>query len=206
MNFTAADFKSLVVPIALALVLAAAGGALIWYVNQQVALGKARFAAVRTERTQAREKLARISEEEREVNERIEVYRQLRDLHIIGRERRLDWADSIQRIRLDREMLDVKYRIEPQKVLASIPAKPGRVIFNVSSMKVDLALLHEGDLLGFLDDLRNAGNAYVSVRRCAINRSGAAAPPTGASILTPRLRAECQIDLITVMDSGAKGG
>jgi hypothetical protein len=205
MNFTAADFRSLIVPIALALVLAGAGGSLIWYVNQQVAGSKARFAAVKTERTQAREKLARISEEEREVKERIEVYRQLRDLHIIGRERRLDWADSIQRIRLGREMLDVRYRIEPQKVLTSIPGKPGRVIFNVSSMKVDLALLHEGDLLGFLDDLRNAGNAYVSVRRCTITRAGAAAPPAGASVLTPRLRADCQIDLITVMDAGAKG-
>jgi len=205
MNFTAADFKGLIVPLSLALILAASGAALIWYVNQQLVISKARFTAVKNERVQAREKLARISEEEREVKEKIEVYRQLRDLHIIGKERRLDWADSIQRIRLEREMLDVRYRIEPQKVLTSIPAKPGKVDFNVSSMKLELALLHEGDLLGFLDDLRNAGNAYVSVRHCAITRSGAAAPPTGASVLTPRLRAECQIDLITVMDAGAKG-
>ena len=205
MNFTAADFKGLIVPLSLALILAASGGALIWYVNQQLVISKARITAVKNERVQAREKLARISEEEREVKERIEVYRQLRDLHIIGKERRLDWADSIQRIRLGREMLDVRYRIEPQKVLTSIPAKPGKVDFNVSTMKLELALLHEGDLLGFLDDLRNAGNAYVSVRNCAITRSGAAAPPTGVSVLTPRLRAECQIDLITIMDAGAKG-
>jgi len=205
MNFTAADFKGLIVPLSLALILAASGAALIWYVNQQLVISKARFTAVKNERVQAREKLARISEEEREVKERIEVYRQLRDLHIIGKERRLDWADSIQRIRLGREMLDVRYRIEPQKVLTSIQGKPGKVDFNVSSMRLELALLHEGDLLGFLDDLRDAGNAYVSVRRCAITRSGTGAPPPGASVLTPRLRAECQIDLITVMDAGAKG-
>lgn len=204
MTFTAADFKRLIVPIVLALVLAGAGGALIWHANQQLTTEKARLVAVKNERTQARERLARISEEEREVKERIEVYRRLRDLHIIGRERRLDWADSIQRIRLEREMLDVRYRIEPQKVLTSIPAKPGKVDFNVSSMRLELALLHEGDLLGFLDDLRQAGNAYVSVRRCAISRSGSTAP-AGAPVLTPRLRAECQIDLITVMDAGAKG-
>ncbi len=204
MNFTAADFRKLALPIALALILAGAGAALIWFVNRQLIVANSKFAAVRTEKTQAREKLARISEEEREVKERIEVYRRLRELNIIGKERRLDWADSIQRIRLSREMLDVRYRIEPQKVLASIAGKPGKVDFNVSSMKLELALLHEGDLLGFLDDLRGAGNAYVSVRRCAITRSGSGAPPPGASILTPRLRAECQIDLITVMDAGAK--
>lgn len=204
MNFTAADFKKLLLPIALASILIGAGAALVWFVNRQLVVTNARFAAVKVERTQARERLARISEEEREVAERIEVYRKLRELNIIGKERRLDWADSIQRIRLDREMLDVRYRIEPQKVLSSIQAKPGKVEFNVSSMKLELALLHEGDLLGFLEDLRESGNAYVSVRRCAISRSGAGASPSGASILTPRLRAECQIDLITVLDAGAK--
>ena len=204
MNFTAADFRKLILPIALATILAGAGAALIWFVNKQLLSENARLGVVKTERAQARERLARISEEEREVKERIEVYRRLRDLHIIGKERRLDWADSIQRIRLSREMLDVRYRIEPQKVMISIPAKPGKVDFNVSSMKLDLALLHEGDLLGFLDDLRDAGNAYVSVRRCAITRASSGASPTGVSILTPRLRAECQIDLITVMDAGAK--
>lgn len=204
MNFVASDFKKLVLPFAIALVLAGAGAALIVFVNQQVVASNARFKAVNSERQQARERLARISEEEREVAERIEVYRRLRDLNIIGKERRLDWADSIQRIRLAREMLDVRYRIDPQKVLTSIQGKPGKVDFNVSTMRLELALLHEGDLLGFLDDLREAGNAYVSVRRCDITRSGSAAPPTGSSVLTPRLRAECQIDLITVIDAGAK--
>lgn len=203
MNFTAADFKKLSLPLAMALALAAAGAALIWYVNLQLVIANARFAAVKNDRAQAKKKLARISEEEREVKERITVYRRLKDLHIIGEERRLDWVDSIQRIRVNRELLDVRYRIEPRKILRSIPAKPGTVDFNTSTMKLELALLHEGDLLAFLDDLRDAGNAYVAVRQCTVQRSGSAAPP-GAPTLTPRLRAECQIDLITVLDAGAK--
>lgn len=204
MNFTAAEFRKLVIPIAIAIFLTGAGAALIWYSNQQLVASNKIFTDVKRDRTQARERLARISEEEREVKERIEVYRRLRELHIIGKERRLDWADAIQRIRVQREMLDVRYRIEPQKVMVSIPAKPGKVDFNVSAMRLELALLHEGDLLTFLDDLRDAGNAYVSVRRCVITRSGAAASVTATPTLTPRLRAECQIDLITVMDAGAK--
>ena len=204
MNFVAADFKKLILPVATALILAGAGAALILYVNRQLIIDHARFSTVRNDRVQAREKLARISEEEREVKERIEVYRRLRDLHIIGKERRLDWADAIKRIRINREMLDVRYRIDPQKLLVSITGKPGKVDFNVSAMKLELALLHEGDLLGFLDDLRDAGNAYVSVRRCTLVRSGPAAVQAGIPTLTPRLRAECEIDLITVMDAGAK--
>ena len=68
-------------------------------------------------------------------------------------------------------------------------------------MNVQLDLLHEEDLLRFLSDLRNSGNAYYSVRVCDVRRTGQAA--TGTTI-TPRLRASCQIDLITVLDRGAK--
>lgn len=204
MNFTAAELRKLIIPVVVALLLIGAGAALIWSSNGSLVSANSAFSAAKKDRVQAKERLARISEEEREVKERIEVYRRLRDLHIIGKERRLDWADAIQRIRVQREMLDVRYRIEPQKVLISIQGKPGKVDFNVSAMRLELALLHEGDLLGFLDDLRDAGNAYISVRRCNITRSGNAASPTATPTLTPRLRAECQVDLITVMDAGAK--
>jgi hypothetical protein len=68
-------------------------------------------------------------------------------------------------------------------------------------MKVDIALLHENDLLNFLRDLRDSGNAYYSVRSCQVTRTGTAA--TGASIV-PRLRAICEIDLITILDRAAK--
>jgi hypothetical protein len=204
MNLIPADFRKLILPLAIALALAAAGTALIVFVKRQQVIDNARLVSAKKDRAQAREKLARISEEEREVKERIELYRRLRDLHIIGKERRLDWADAIQRIRVNREMLDVRYKIEPQKVLVSIPGKVGKVDFNVSSMKLELALLHEGDLLQFLNDLRDSGNAYVSVRRCAINRSGPSAPGAGTPIPTARLKAECQIDMITVLDTGAK--
>ena len=84
---------------------------------------------------------------------------------------------------------------------AWLAGKPAGVEFYASAMKVDIALLHEGDLLGFLRELRDSGNAYYSVKRCAINRTGTA--PTGASIM-PRLRAECEIDLITIVDRAAK--
>jgi len=204
LNFTVADIKKLLLPLTMAATLIAAGAVLIGFIGRQLADANVKFAAVKNERVQARERLARISEEEREVKERIEVYRRLRDLHVIGKERRLDWVDAIQRIRTSREMLDVRYVIEPQKLLTSLPGKPGTVDFHSSTMRLELALLHEGDLLGFLDDLRDAGNAYVSVRRCNVTKSNTGAIPPGAVTLTPRLWAECLIDLITVMDAGAK--
>jgi hypothetical protein len=201
MNFTAQEWKKLAAPFIVALLLLALGAGAIWHARQAAQKEALLLVAARAERQQAREKLDRIAEEEREVKEKIEVYRRLKDLGIIGDERRLAWVDAMARIRASRELLDLRYLVERQKLLYSVAGKPAGVDFNSSTMKVELALLHEGDLMGFLADLRNSGNAYYSVQKCAITRTGAAS--TGAN-LVPRLRASCAVDLITILDRAAK--
>ena len=201
MNFSAQELKKLAVPLALLLALLAAGGGLIYWMQQQQRAAAQQLAAARTERAQARERLTRIAEEEKEVKDKLEVYRRLRSLHILGEEQRLEWADAMTRIRTSRELLDLRYTVERQRTLVSVPGKPANVDFFASTMKVDIALLHEGDLLAFLRDLRESGNAYYSVTRCLITRTGTA--PTGLSIV-PRLRGDCDIDLITIIDRAAK--
>ncbi len=119
----------------------------------------------------------------------------------LGEERRLEWADAITRIRTQRELLDLRYSVERQRLLSSAAGKPGNVDFYASTMKVELALLHEEDLLRFLADLRQSGNAFYAVKKCALARTGQAV--TGAT-MTPRLRADCEIDLVTVIDRAAK--
>jgi hypothetical protein len=200
-RFTPEELKKLAAPALLALALLAAGAALIWAGDRALAAAKRQQAAAEAQRKQAAERLARISEEEREVSQKLDVYRRLQALNILGEERRLEWADAITRIRTQRELLDLSYRVERQKLLVSAPGKPGNVDLFASTMKVQLALLHEGDLVRFLADLRESGNAYYAVKRCTLTRTGQAA--TGTSI-TPRLRAECEIDLVTMIDRAAK--
>lgn len=201
MNFSLQEARKLALPVLACMLLVGLGAWLI--VSAQEVLGRTRqeLAVAQTQRAEANQRLARIAEEEREVNEKLAVYRRLKALHIIGPERRLEWADTMSRIRTSRELLDLRYQVERQQLLASVPGKPANVDFYSSTMKVDLALLHEGDLLRFLRDLRQSGNAYYSIRRCSIARAGQV--PTGVSIV-PRLRANCDIDLITILDRAAK--
>jgi len=201
MNFSAAELKKLAAPLALLLAMLAAGAGLIYWTQQEQRFAEQQLEGARAERAQARERLMRIAEEEKEVNDKLAVYRKLKSLHILGEEQRLEWADAMTRIRTQRELLDLRYIVERQRLLSSIPGKPANVDFLASTMKVNIALLHEGDLLGFLRDLRDSGNAYYSIRRCAITRTDSA--PTGLSIV-PRLRADCDIDLITILDRAAK--
>jgi hypothetical protein len=201
-TFNSEELRKLALPALIGLALLAAGGGLIWTATQSFRAAQGELSAAQAERAQNGQRLSRIAEEEREVKEKLEVYQNLKRLNIIGEERRLEWADAMNRIRTQRELLDLRYRVERQKLLVSLPGNPGSVDFFASTMRVDLALLHEDDLIRFLADLRNSGNAYYSMKRCAIARTGQAAA-TGTTI-APRLRADCEIDLITVLDRAAK--
>ena len=201
MNLTREEWRKLALPLVAAVVLLGAGLALIVSAGASRAGAQRQLTQAQDERKQNTERLARIAEEEREVSEKLDVYKQLKRLNILGEERRLEWADAITRIRTERELLDLSYRVERQKLLKSLPGKPGSVDFYASTMNVTLDLLHEEDLLRFLGDLRNSGNAYFVVKACNVQRTGLAA--TGTTI-TPRLRAQCEIDLVTVVDRGAK--
>jgi len=200
-TLSARELRQLALPLLACVALLAAGGALIaWTETGRIAEERA-LAEARMERARAKERLMRIAEEEREVKEKLEVYRRLKDLGILGEEQRLEWADAMARIRTERELPDLRYRVERQRMLKSVAGKPANVDFYASTMRVELALLHEGDLLRFLSDLRASGNAYYAVRNCSLSRTGA---PAAASGLAPRLRAECEIDLITILDRAAK--
>jgi hypothetical protein len=200
-NVARAELKQLLAPALIALVLALGGTALVWKAGEARAQAQRLLAAAQAERRQSVERLNRIAEEEREVSDKLNVYQRLKQLNIIGEEQRLEWAETMTRIRRERELLDLRYSVDRQRLLASLPGKPASVDFFASSMKLDLALLHEEDLLRFLTDLRNSGNAFYSVKRCALTRTGQA---VGATTMSPRLRAECEIDLITVVDRAAK--
>ncbi|HSD41988.1 MAG TPA: hypothetical protein VLD36_08975 [Burkholderiales bacterium] len=195
--------QRLVVPGIVAVALAAAGATAVFLVQQVVQKTDAEQKAAAAERQNAQNRLARATEEEREIRERLVDYRKLRDRGLIGDEQRLEWVERIVEIKSRRKLFDLKYSIEPQRA-AEYPgiAGAGDVEFMVSSMKVDIALLHEEDLFRFLEDLRSALNSHVLVRSCTmlrIDRGGS------ERAVGPRLRADCAIDLVTIRDSKAKG-
>ena len=201
MNLTARELRLLALPLAAFVLLVVAGAWLVFWANDRSAAEARILAQARADRSRAKERLLRIAEEEREVREKLKVYQQLKTLGILGEEQRLEWADSMKRIRAELELPDLRYRVERQRPLVSVPGKPGSVDFYASTMRVDLALLHEGDLFSFLWALRASGKAYYAVRRCVVTRTG---QPVSVPTLAPRLRADCEIDLITILDGGAK--
>ena len=72
-----------------------------------------------------------------------------------------------------------------------------------STMKLDMDLLHEEDLLTLLSGLKQQTAPFI-IRECEINR------PIGskinASLLTNNAKARCEIDWITLREPSKGGG
>jgi hypothetical protein len=198
MNVTRDDLKRLRMPLAMAIVLLVLGAASV--IASGYYLDEARTAqgATRLTRVAAQERVLRVAEEEREIRDDLVYYEQMRQRGIVGEQSRLDWIESITRIKNDRKLFEIRYNFEAQKPLDYPGLAPtGAADFVVSRLKLDMLLLHEGDLLNFLADLQAGIKAYVSVRNCTVTRIERGAAP-GTTTLQPRLRAECQVDLISV--------
>jgi hypothetical protein len=190
--------QRLALPAVVALLLIAGGATAVVITSELLKQTHAEERAAATERQSAQQKFARATDEEREIRETLVDYHKLLARGVIGEEQRLDWVDRIRDIKTARKLFDVKYSIDPQRPV-DYPGigGAGEVQFLASPMKVELSLLHEEDLFRFIGDLRNALSAHVVVRSCNIQRQERTAVDRG---MTPKLRASCDIDLVTVRD------
>jgi hypothetical protein len=200
MNIRRDDLKRLRVTAIAAALLTALGIAAIAISDYYLKAAADARDAAKSQRSAAQERVSKVSEEEREIRESLVFYQQMQQQGMTGQENRLDWIDAIAKIKSERKLFEIKYNIEAQKPLDYPGVTTTKSAdFLVSRMKLDMLLLHEEDLINFLSDLRSAGRFHVSVRHCSLTRieRGTIAP---GQALFPRLRSECQIDLITLQE------
>lgn len=155
------------------------------------------FRQAQAELSESRSRLARVQDDEREIRAKIDRYREIIDRGRTKPERRLDWLETLRRIKEQRRLLGMEYEIAPQRPLDPKALISGGYSFLASPMKLDLLMLHENDLLGLFADLSREVDALVSVRQCAIERL----PGTPPQPNTPLLKAQCEIDWITLQES-----
>jgi hypothetical protein len=150
-------------------------------------------AQVQAELRQVQSRLTQARDQEAEINGNIGRFKALLAAGIIGEEERLAWVERIKTIRAARRLLDLRYEIAPQHGLdpATAPGSSGDFEFRSSTMRLQMDLLHEQDLLRLLDDLQGSVPAFVRPQRCTVERSRPDAPT---------MQAECVIDWVTIRD------
>lgn len=126
-------------------------------------------------------------------------YRELEREGFIGEERRINWLDSLRVANQRADLFGVDYQINAQRAYPfASELNPGQIQINESIMKLRFRLLHEGDLMRFLNLLAQTGTGVFAVNECALQRID-----TGTAMrVEPHVAAECELAWLTARPPG----
>lgn len=201
MKLDAKDLKRLRWAIAFLVIMALLGGGSVWTTLQMKKGSEKTFKEATAARADIQARLARAREEEQELRAKIGGFEALRARGYIGPEKRLDWVEAIARIKASRRLSKLDYEFAPQRPVdaAILPdgAAAGGFLIMASQMRMQVRLLHEGELLGFLAELRDAVRAMLQVRSCTLERLPPDRSERGSNA---QLKAECTLEWITLRE------
>lgn len=201
MKLIPGDFQKLQISLLACLSMIAVGAAAAYLAYQSTQIATRARSTAQAQRNDMTIRLQRVRSEEVEIKEKSALFQRLQNRGVIGDEQRLEWVELLKDIREKRRLLELHYEIEPQRPLDATQGKDFR--FNASTMKVQLRLLHEEDLIRFLADIRQQAKALIHTKSCSVSRQ----PPIASG--TPNqanLQAECRIDWITLREMAAREG
>lgn len=196
MKFTAGDLHKLRWPLLGALLLIVLAALPVWWSSGDVARAQSERDAAASRKNQIEQRLRQVRTEEQELKDRADLFLRLQQSGIAGEENRLEWTELLQDIQQQLRLPGVLYEFGVRKPLDA--GGGAGYLYYASPMRIQLRLLHEGDLLHFLSRLQREAKALVLIRRCTL--SPLAVRAVGADDLA-QLAAECDVHWITVRRS-----
>ena len=148
----------------------------------------------------ARNRLATAHQDQENMDIYASEYSLLIEDKVIGDDQRLDWMEGLEKIRRQNLVTDFRYTIAPQKIYTpQPPVESGNFDVRYSEMKLQLDLLHEGQLPDFFNALHNQVKGWYQLEGCTLQRT---APGDGAAAAT-YIKAECSGGWITLKNRNA---
>ncbi len=128
-------------------------------------------------------------------------YNALRDLGFVGEERRLDWLETLRVTTEDLVLPRVNYAIEPQlQVIAPTDSilADGQVQIRLSHLRLEMGLLHEVDLLRFIDQIQEQAPGLIKIDACSLIRNNVGSVLKANQV---NLQATCSLQIFSVVTS-----
>jgi hypothetical protein len=145
-----------------------------------------------------------IDEEEKIIEKYLPLYRDLESKGIIGRERRLDWIDTLRQASQRVQLPMLRYVIDSQSIhRPEFFVSEGSFQIYSSNMKLDLGLLHEGDLGTLFAELDANATGVYTVFECELSRNHRQHDFVKRADAT-NLRAECGLRWLTIKQRPAE--
>ena len=200
MKFDPKDLKHLQWAIVFLVAMILVGGGLVLTIQELKKSSESAFKEATASRIDIQAKLARAREEQAELRDKIGRFQAIMARYI-GPEQRLDWTEAIARIKAAHRIFKLEYEFAPQRPVdaAILPGggTAGGFEIMASQMRMQVELLHEGELLAVLDELRNAVQAIIQVRSCSMDRITSVRSDRGNNA---NVKAECTLEWITLRE------
>lgn len=102
-------------------------------------------------------------------------YQQLSEQGFVGMESRLDWIETLRAKTSELTLPRVSYALQPQ-LTAIAPVQSimagDDISIHVSNLDLEMGLVHELDLLRFIDELQQHAPGLIKVDRCDMSWQG----------------------------------
>jgi hypothetical protein len=184
----------IVLAIVIVMVLSLFGYAQYYNTNQEQALQSQQNLL-----NSARQRYQSSGSEKDTIIEFLPKYQALISKGFVGEERRIEWVDNLRAQHKNHKLFGIKYNITQQeKYMPTFATNLGGFTFHRSTMKLELDMLHEGDLLQLTESLGANNSASFMLRDCEIVRLNNEAALSNQ--LIANLHAQCELDWLSLRE------
>ena len=188
------ELKALRLPLIVLLTVVALVAGAIYYTDLLAKQAATALAQQKTAFQSAQSRMRQSGDEKNTIVQYVDKYRELEKSGFAGEEQRINWLDALRNANAKAELFGVNYQIGVQHPYPYAGEfDPGGIALQESIMELDMRLLHEGDLLRFLDALRAQQVGLFHVKECTLLRTD----KTEALRNQPYLSAKCDLVWIT---------
>lgn len=151
---------------------------------------------------EARQRYQSSGQEKETIVMYLPTYQRLISEGFIGEERRIEWVDNLRVIHQDNKLFGINYNIATQEAYKpAFNLNLGNLSMYRSVMKLELAMLHESDLLQLMDELRVRKITPFILRQCEMVKR----PNATFDKFSPNMQANCELDWLTVREPEVLG-
>ncbi len=159
------------------------------------------YEALTTDQSTVQEDYDELVLRRRYVDRYHERYRQFHALGFVGQESRLEWIHALRVATEDLTLPRLAYAIAPQlDVIAPVQAvlAGDDIAINVSQLQLEMGLVHELDLLRFVDGLQRSAPGLMRVQGCRLDWQQ---QPDVSLKVEANLQASCSVEIFSVITS-----
>lgn len=202
MALTLKDLASMRLPVATLIASLVISAVLVQFSSARQKTAEAQSRAQAAALKEAGDRYRRSGEERETILRYLPAYRKLQSEGLVGAEQRIEWIEGLRSANKQAGLFGVTYQLEARKPFDLLGnANPASQFLQHSQMKLSFGLVHEGDLMRFLQMLATQQSGTFFIRSCIIDRPVRIDTPAPRR---PNLNAQCDLSWLTI-DPGKAG-